>query len=211
MAYGAFVIVALTAELLPEPAVAKIDALIFRRVDVIRPKKADVAVLKRMLRGDKAKSHVDVVRGRQLQPRPAFEEESGRGRLMQFGRRVGELLELHGSVARLKENRATIVVITLVTVENVLEIETRDTGDEQIGRLGAMLQTPDAVVAGPVLARRRVVADHRGQIPGSKCVMSHRRSSFFVLALDGPDEALIIILFLNGLGQGGEQGMSTFM
>src|SRR5882724_6688405 len=51
MADGAFVIMALTAQLLPRAAIAEIDALVLWRVDVIRPKQANVTILEGMLGG----------------------------------------------------------------------------------------------------------------------------------------------------------------
>src|SRR5439155_6446508 len=131
MAERAFIVMALTAQLLPRAAIAEIDALVLWRVDVIRPKQANVTILERMLRGDEAKSHVDIMRGNQFEASPAFEEEGRSGRLMQLGRRLRELLEGRGSVAWLKENLPTIVVITFVAVENVLQIEARNARHEE--------------------------------------------------------------------------------
>ena len=92
----AFVVVPLAAQLLPEPAIAKIDAFVVRGIDLAGPEQADVAMGKGMLRGHKAKGHVDVMRWTQLESRPAFQVKGGSGRLMKLRDGVRDCLECHG-------------------------------------------------------------------------------------------------------------------
>jgi hypothetical protein len=42
-----------------------------------------------------------------------------------------------------------------------------------------MFQAPNAIVAGPVIALGRVIADYRLEIPATKRVMAHRTTSQF--------------------------------
>src|SRR5262249_27644119 len=68
---------------------------------------------------------------------------------------------------------AAVVGVAAVAVEDVLEVEARYRGYEQVCRFGAVGQAPQAVVAGAVLARRRGVADDRRQVAGPPGFLGH--------------------------------------
>src|SRR5436305_481897 len=70
------------AQLHPALRVAKGDALVLRRVDIVRPEEADVPVLESVLRGPAAECEVDIVWGPELESRPAFEVIVRRWRLV---------------------------------------------------------------------------------------------------------------------------------
>src|SRR5262245_38846248 len=70
--YRALVVVLLRAELHPASRIAKIDALVLRRIDIVRPKQADVVVSEGVLVRFAAKREIDVVRRRQFKSGPAL-------------------------------------------------------------------------------------------------------------------------------------------
>jgi hypothetical protein len=118
-----------------------------------------------------AEAHVQVMRRQQLEARPTLHLERRRGRLVQFGGGRGQLAELHRRVARLEEDLAQAGGVLLVAVEDVLEVETGDGRHEQVARLGAMHQAPDAVVAGAMVAGGGVVADDGGDVADAEGVV----------------------------------------
>src|SRR5437016_2242717 len=80
----ALVVVCLCAKLDPTFVIAEINRLVFRSIDVSRPEQADVAVREHLLVRFAAEQHVDVMRRNELESSPAFQMESGRGRLMKL-------------------------------------------------------------------------------------------------------------------------------
>src|SRR2546423_11525453 len=100
----ALVVVCLCAKLDPTFVIAEINRLVFRSIDVSRPEQADVAVREHMLVRFAAEHHVDVTGSNELESSPAFQMESGRGRLMKLSFAPGDFREGHRGIARLKEH-----------------------------------------------------------------------------------------------------------
>src|SRR5262249_32295032 len=109
MPHCAFVIVPLRTKLLPQAALAEINAFVFGGVDVTGPEQADVAMRKNVLSRLAAEGHVQVVRRGQLEAGPALQVESRGRRLMELRRSPRDFFQLHGSVARLEEDLAAII------------------------------------------------------------------------------------------------------
>ena len=121
-----------------------------------------------------------------LEARPALEME-GRGFLLvELGLAVRDLRQGHREVARLEED-LDVASQVLVAVEDVLEVEARDGGDEEVGWLGLVGEAPNAVVAGPVVARSGVVADHRREVADPEGVVGHGVSPNDGIILVDPD------------------------
>src|SRR5436309_6910550 len=121
---GALVVVRLRAKLHPALVIAEVNGLVFRRVDIARPEKSDVAMRKDMLVRFAPKRQVDVVRSDQLESRPTFQVKGRRLRLMEFGLALGSLRERYRRVARLEGDRA-IAPQVLVAVEDMFQVQPR--------------------------------------------------------------------------------------
>src|SRR5438034_1338887 len=59
----------------------------------------------------------------------------------------------------------------------MLQIETGNAGNEEVGGLGSVLQAPDAVVAGSMFSVGGIVTDDGRQIADAERVMSHDMAS----------------------------------
>src|SRR5215469_6404584 len=174
----ALVVVPLRAELLPQAAAPKIHALVLGSIDVASPKQPNIAMREGMLAGHAAEVKIHVVRSHQLEARPTLQMKGGRRGLVQLGLDIGQLTKRHGGVARLEENFAAVIAVVLVAIEDVLEIKAGHARHEQIGWLGAMFQTPEAIVAGAMVACGGIVTDDRCQIAQPKGRVRHRCSPY---------------------------------
>src|SRR5262249_39668860 len=87
------------------------------------------------------------------------------------------LLERHLGVARLEEDLGLALGVERLAVVDVFEVHPGDRRDEDRRVLRLVGQRPDAVVAGPVLAAGRVVADDRREVAHGKSAAGHERTS----------------------------------
>jgi hypothetical protein len=164
--HRALVVVLLGAELLPAPIGPEVNALVFRGIDVAGPEKANVAVAKDVLGCLAAKREINVMGGYQLEPSPALQLEGWRRWLVQFCFAVGQFLEIHRCVARLKEELAVVYVPQFfVAVKDVLQIETGNCWHEKTRRL--IPAHPDGSVDGCRCIPQRVAR-------GLRCLRSQR-------------------------------------
>jgi hypothetical protein len=124
-----------------------------------------------------AEVEVDGVRLAEGEPGGALQVESRGRRLVQLGGGGRELLERHLRPPGLEEEVLLARRVERLAVEDVLEVQPGDGGDEQVRWLGLVDEAPQAVVPGPVLAVGVVVADDRGQVADGEGVVGHRSSS----------------------------------
>src|SRR5690242_3781691 len=106
----------------------------------------------------------------QFEPGPAFQVESRRGRLMEFGFVPGNPGERDWRVARLERDLLPAAQI-LVPVENMFEIQAGD-GEERF-RVRAVSEAMNAVIPGAVAGVPFVVADDGGEVADLEDVMGH--------------------------------------
>src|SRR5262245_6435915 len=154
---------------LPQRA-AKIHALVVWRSNIPPPKQPDISETIRVLARNTTELEIDVMRLGKPEPRPALQKKRRSRRLMQLCLIGTDAVERHRRIARLKED---LLPPIRGAIENMLVIQSGDTRHKQRSIAVRVLQAPEPIVASPVTAVGRVVADHGFQVTTAKGVVAH--------------------------------------